>query len=246
MPGAIMVSVNPAGMSTGIYSGAIHFSSSGASSITVPVTLNVTSTSTCDEHCGNNTSAALAEPYVLDASSSDTLMALWVEHLGIPTNAAATTGDLGLLLSKTATAPSGSLAGALIKNFQGSLTELGFDYRDGGQCTATSPRFIVVTTDAVTHTVGGCSKGTSTAAPVVGWHRVRFNLADITVTSPAITPGEQVSIITLVLDEGPESGAEAAGGLVVIDNIDINGAFTEKVSTGPSGGFQPFEHFHGR
>ena len=246
MPGAVMVSVNPAGMSTGIYSGAIRFSASGASSISVPVTFNVTATSTCVEDCGNDTRPTRAEPYVLESSWSGGLAAMWVENLGVPTSGGETTGNLGLLLSKTSAAANESVAGAFIKHAQGSLTELGFDYRDGGQCTATSPRFVVVTTDSVTHTVGGCSKGTAMPAPAMGWHRVRFNLADATQTSPAITPGEQVSTLTLVLDEGPQSGAAAAGGLVVIDNIDVNGAFAEKVSSGPSGGFQPYIPFRGR
>jgi len=118
---------------------------------------------------------------------------------------------------------------ALIRNADGlSLTELGFDYRDGGQCTDTSPRFAVVTTDNVTHVVGGCNKGTIHAALVSGWIRVRFDLGSTTQTSPPITPGQQVKNIALVLDQGPETGASAAGGLVVIDNIDINGTLVGK------------------
>ena len=246
LPGALTISVNPSGMSAGTFSGQINLTMAGASIVNVPVTLNVTSTTTCSENCGTNSTAVLAEPYILDTSSSGTLAALWVSHLGIPTSAVATTGDFGLLLSKNAAAPAGSQAGADLKNVQGSLTEIGFDYRDGGQCTATSPRFMVVTTDAVTHTVGGCSKGTTTAGPVIGWQRVRFNLADITQTTPAITPGEQLSTVTLVLDEGPESGTAAAGGLVVIDNIDINGTFAGKVSVAPSLGTRPIGPFRPR
>jgi hypothetical protein len=245
-PGAIMASVNPSGMSAGIYSGAIHLSAPGATTVTVPVTLDVTSTTTCTSDCGTTSTIVYAEPFVLESSSVGAVAALWVQNLGMPTSTSTTMGDPGLLLSKNANAPAGSQAGALVKNVQGSLTELGFDYRVGGQCTATSPRFVVVTTDAVTHVVGGCSKGTATAAPVAGWERVRFNLADTAQTSPAITPGEQVSTITLILDEGPESGAAAAGGLVVIDNIDINGKFAEKIAGGSGFGRQPFGRFFAR
>jgi hypothetical protein len=118
----------------------------------------------------------------------------------------------------------GSEAGAVVQYAQGlSLTELGFDYRDGGQCTATSPRFVVVTTGNVVHTVGGCSKGTIQNAPLAGWKRVRFNLNDPQQTTPPIAPDLMVDKISLVLDQGPEAGAGAAGGLVVLDNIDING-----------------------
>jgi len=242
-PGAIAVSVNPAGMSAGTFSGMIHLSAPGATTLSVPVTLDVTSATTCTSDCGTTSTTVYAEPFVLESSSTGGVAALWVRDLGMPAGASANTGDLGLLLVKNTNAPTGSQAGALVKNVQGSLTELGFDYRVGGQCTATSPRFVVVTSDAVTHVVGGCSNGTVAAAPVVGWERVRFNLADTAQTSPAITPGEQVSTITLILDEGPASGAAAAGGLVVIDNIDINGKFAEKIAGGSGFGRQPIGRF---
>jgi len=177
-----------------------------------------------------------AAPYVYDPSSSGTLTAQWVSRLGVPTGNPPAPVDPGLVLSKNATAPAGSLVGAYIRNVTGSLTELGFDYRAGGQCTTTSPRFIVVTSDAITHVIGGCSLGTTTplnlgTTPIVGWNRVRFNLADTTQTNnQPILPGEQLTSITLVLDYGPESGATAAGGMVVIDHIDINGTFAGKAT----------------
>jgi hypothetical protein len=178
-----------------------------------------------------------AQPYVYDPNSSGTVTAVWVDRLGMPTsNQSSNNHDPGLVLSKNAGAPNGTLAGATIRNYTGSLTELGFDYRSGGQCTATSPRFIVVTTDNITHTVGGCSKGTITAAPMAGWNRVRFNLAETSQTNPAITPGETVSSILLVLDVGPEAGTTAAGGLVVIDNIYINNTYAVPGGTTRSSG----------
>ena len=224
--GYVTVSVNPSHMSAGTYTGSIQLSSTGATGTSVPVTLMITS-STCTDDCvsGGTTGAPYAQPYVYDPNSSWTVTSVWVNDLGMPTSNAATTHDPGLVLSKNGGAPAGTMAGATIHNYTGSLTELGYDYRSGGQCTMTSPRFIVVTTDNITHVVGGCSKGTITAAAVAGWNTVRFNLADTSQTNPAITPGETTSSITLVLDLGPEAGTSAAGGLVVIDNIDINGKF---------------------
>jgi hypothetical protein len=227
--GSVMVSVNPSRMSTGTYTGSIQLSASGATGASVPVTLSVTS-STCTDDCGSgggggSTGTITAQPYVYDPNFSGAVTAVWIDRLGMLTNNQSTTHDPGLILSKNAGAPSGTLVGATIHNFTGSLTELGFDYRSGGQCTTTSPRFIVVTTDNITHVVGGCSKGTVTAAPMAGWNRVRFNLAETSQANPAITPGETVSSITLVLDVGPEAGAPAAGGLVVIDNIYINNTY---------------------
>jgi hypothetical protein len=225
-PGTVMVGANPSRMSAGTYTGTVHLTYSGGTAVSVPVTLVVASSSCSDDCGGGGTTGTLyAQPYAYDPNSTGTVSSAWVNGVGQWTNNYATTHDPGLVLSKDASAPSGSYAGAIIKGASGPLTELGFDYREGGQCTATSPRFIVVTTDNVTHVVGGCSKGTSTAAPTVGWKRVRFNLADTSQTSPAIVPGEQVSSITLVLDYGPEAGSTAAGGLVVIDNIDVNGTF---------------------
>jgi hypothetical protein len=61
---------------------------------------------------------------------------------------------------------------------------------------------------------------------VKGWIRVRFDLAKL-----GLLPGDTVMSLKLVLDYGPESGATAAGGMVVIDNIDVNGKFVGKQST---------------
>jgi hypothetical protein len=224
-PGTITVSVNAYRMSPGTYSGMIQVSTQNAGSKTVSVTLNITS---CVSNCGGTGTTIYAAPYVYDPSSSGTLTAQWVDRLGVPTGNLLSPVDPGLVLSKNATAPAGSIAGAYIRNITGSLTELGFDYREGGQCTTTSPHFVVVTSLSGTHMVGGCSKGTITApmigtTPVMGWKRVRFNLTDPLQISPALLPGDTITSITLVLDQGPGTDPAAAGGLVVIDNIDING-----------------------
>jgi len=219
-------------MSPGTYSGMIQVSTQDAGSKTVSVTLNVTS---CVSNCGGTGTTIYAAPYVYDPSSSGTLAAQWVDRLGVPTGNLLFPVDPALVLSKNATAPAGSIAGAYIRNSTGSLTELGFDYREGGQCTTTSPHFVVVTSLSGTHVVGGCSKGTITApmigtTPVVGWKRVRFTLTDPLQISPALLPGDTITSITLVLDQGPGTDPAAAGGLVVIDNIDINGTLVGRGS----------------
>jgi Viral BACON domain len=229
-PGTIAVSVNPAGLASGTYSGAIHVTPAGGSATNIPVTLRVTSTRHCDddnESCsGGGTSMLHAVPFVNDPNSSRTLTSIWVSLLGEPTTTSSSTGDPGLVLSKDATAPSGTQAGVNIRYVQASLTELGYDIRVGGQCTATSPRFVIVTTLGVTHTLGGCSKATITPAPTVGWNRVRFNLTDPAIqTSPSLVPGDVVSSITLLMDVAASADPASAGGLVVIDSIDVNGTF---------------------
>lgn len=135
----------------------------------------------------------------------------------------------GLLLSKNASTSPEAQAGAVITNVEGlSLTELGFDVRDGGQCNAISPRFVVATTDGMMHTVGGCGKGTPQSAAVMGWKRLRFDPSKPDQAFPPITPGQQVKSITLIVDQGPEAGPNAAGGVVVLDNIEVNGILVGK------------------
>jgi hypothetical protein len=225
-PGSLRASINPAGMAAGTYGAQINISTPNGMTVSVPVSLTITSGS----GGGGGTSGGMsAQAYMYDPTQSGALAAAWVDNLGTTPHNTSDPLNQGLVLAKDATAPTGSLTGAVITNVQGSLTELGFDYRAGGQCTSTSPRFLVVIS-GVTHVVQGCSAVTTAAPMMKGWNRVRFNLADTGQTSPPITPGQQVSSITLVLDQGPGT-ASAAGGLVVIDNIDVNGTFVGKGTT---------------
>jgi len=129
------------------------------------------------------------------------------------------TRNQGLLLSKTSAASNQAQAGVVLREVVGmSLTELGYDMRSGGQCTTTSPRFVVVTNDEVVHKIG-CATGTTQPAPATGWTRLRFDPANPAQSTPAISPGTTVKSIHLVLDGGPETGSS----IVVLDNIDING-----------------------
>jgi hypothetical protein len=108
------------------------------------------------------------------------------------------------------------------------LTELGFDVRQGSHCTATSPHFVVVTSDNVTHVLTGCAKGSAQTPPAAGWIRVRFDPANPAQANPAIPGGQQIKSIAVVLDEGPEATAKLGGGLVVLDNIEVNGVVIDK------------------
>jgi hypothetical protein len=224
-PSSIRASVNPTGMAAGSYGAQINITPQNGKTITVTVALTITGSGG-----GGGTSGGMfAQTYMYDPTQSGALASAWVDNLGTTPHSTSDPLNQGLVLAKNATAPAGSLTGAVITNVPGSLTELGFDYRDGGQCTATSPRFVVVTTGG-THVVQGCNKVT-VPAPTKGWSRVRFNLTDSMQTSPVILPGDSVSSITLVLDQGPGTGSSAAGGLAIIDNIDVNGTFVGKGTT---------------
>src|SRR5437870_5199076 len=227
-PGTISVSVNPTGMPAGSHSGTIDVSAPGAKSISVAVTLMVTSPASDDDDNdeGGHGSGLRADAYVYDPMHSGAVAAQWVDGVGVPMHNA---GNQGLLLSKNASGSAEAQAGAVIKNAQGlTLTELGFDVREGGQCSAGSPHFVVVTNDDVTHVVGGCVKGTTQTSLALGWKRMRFDPSKPELASPPITPGQQVKSIAVVLDQGPEAGANAGGGLVVLDNITINGKVVAK------------------
>jgi hypothetical protein len=125
----------------------------------------------------------------------------------------------GLLIVKSSSASTKASAGVVISNIDGTaLTALGFDIRNGAQCTSRNPAFVVVTSDGVNHVVGGCSKGSKQPSPVQGWTRLRFDPSNPAQTTPPIAPGATVKSIHLVLDEGPDAG----NGMVMLDNILIN------------------------
>jgi hypothetical protein len=206
-------------MASGTYNGTITISAPGATTLHVPVTLTITGTGG-----GGTYGSMYAQPHVHygTPSSSGGIAALWVNGVGDSSQY----NNQGLLLSMSASEPAGSWVGAYIQNVTGiSLTELGFDIRDGSQCATTSPRFIVVMMGETSgHVVGGCSTGAiQTNVPAMGWNRVRFNQALLDKATPPITPGMQVQSITLVMDQAPESSTGALGGFAVIDNIDVNG-----------------------
>jgi len=228
-------------MSSGTYSGTIQVRADDVGGKTVPVTLIVTA-SACVTNCSGTGTAIYAAPYVYDPTSSGGLYAQWIDHIGVPTGNPTSPFDPGLELSKNATSPTGSFTGAYIRNIQAGSpipTEVGFDYREGGQCTTTSPRVEIVASMSGKHVLG-CSTGTittptmgtgTTAVPIMGWKRVRFNMSAMAQAALGFVPGDTITSITLIQDQAPDPAVQgSAGGLVIIDNIDINGTFAGKGS----------------
>jgi hypothetical protein len=182
-------------------------------------------------------------------AGSNIVTAEWLTGIGLPD-----TGSLnitpstppnrdphyGLLLSKNGAAADCSSAGAEIRGAEGLIvTELGFDYRNGGHCGAGSPRFNLLTTDNILHFIGGCANGTKTQAPQnpAEWTRVRFNLSTLAV--PALLPGARIKNLTIIFDEGTDtlSADDPFGvGLAVVDNIDVNGVLIQRGSNQPANG----------
>jgi Viral BACON domain len=234
-PGTLGVSVDATGLASGTYTATIKIAAQGASGINLPVVLRVVSGDDGgdggDDGGGGgggddaSTSGTRfhAWAYAYDPAGTNTVAATWMDATGAgSTSNASPTIDArnqGLLLSKTSNASNQAQAGVVIRDVEGiSLTALGYDIRTGSQCTATSPRFVVVTTDEVVHKIG-CVTGTAQPAPTAGWKRLRFDPTNPAQTVPAIAAGSKVKSIHLVHDGGPETGSS----IVVLDNIDING-----------------------
>ena len=231
-PGTLGISVDPTGLASGTYTATVKIAAQGATGINLPVILKVVSGN--DDGGGDDGGSGSGDDassggglhawaYAYDPAGTNTVAATWMDGTGAASTSAATTAadtrNQGLLLSKTSNASNQAQAGVVIRDVEGiSLTQLGYDIRVGSQCTATSPRFVVVTTDDVVHKIG-CASGTAQPAPVTGWKRLRFDPANPAQTVPAIPAGSKVKSIHLVHDGGPEAGSS----IVVLDNIDING-----------------------
>jgi hypothetical protein len=191
-------------------------------------------------------------------SGSRIVTSTWLTGLGLPDNGgpnttgsptisvpASTSNDPhdGLLLSKNGPTADCSSAGAKITGpvNNSTITELGFDCRNGGHCGAGAPRFNIITTTGLTY-FAGCADGTPTPAPQdpTQWTTVRFTAAQIfpaVATQPPFVFGTtKIKSISIVFDEGTDtpSAQDPMGiGLATIDNIDISGHL---ITTGPKGG----------
>ena len=166
------------------------------------------------------------------AAGTDTVSAAWVTHEGLPD---AGKSDHALRLEKTGPTANCAAAGANIYKVEGiTLTELGYDVRDDGDCSANAPRFEIVMSGDGLHTVG-CADGavTETLTDSRGqtWSRKRWSaddLANSAQASPPITPdsGTVVSI-SLVFDDGQDA-TDVSTGLTFVDNVDVNGTLIGK------------------
>jgi hypothetical protein len=101
------------------------------------------------------------------------------------------------------------------------LTELNFEYQNGGHCGAGAPRFNVVV-DGTTYFLG-CTQGTHTDLGN-GWTHVEFGPADFTAAGIPVTG--TLEDLMIIFDEGtdtPTGGTIGTAGTVTLDNISVNG-----------------------
>jgi hypothetical protein len=179
-------------------------------------------------------------------AGANIVTAAWMRGLGLPDenqpnanpidprdNPAKRNPRFGLLLSKNGPTPDCSAAGAHIVGTGRSFTihELGFDYRNGSHCGAGAPRFNIVTTDQRLY-FAGCLDGTKTPAPQdpTQWTRIRFSADQVFPADSTSPPFEfgvtEVRRLVINYDEGtdiPTTEDPSGIGLVVLDNIDVNG-----------------------
>ncbi|MHB8574568.1 MAG: hypothetical protein ACYDCQ_04480 [Dehalococcoidia bacterium] len=178
-------------------------------------------------------------------AGSHIVTSAWLSGFGLPDNGDPSTANdphSGLLLSKNGPTSDCSAAGATITGIEKdpTVSELGFDYRNGGHCGAGAPRFNITTADGKRY-FAGCADGTQTPTPQdpAQWTRVRFADAQIfpaTTGDPAFVLGTtKVKSIEIIYDEGTDtpSAQDPMGiGLASIDNIDIGGKL---ITNGPPG-----------
>jgi len=167
-------------------------------------------------------------PLRFDPSGSGTVTSQWVKFLGNKDPGEGDNENWGLVLSKNTITSTNSAAFAKVQLTASAgninikpLTELGFDIRNGGHCGSGSPRFNVLTSDAVTHFIGGCANGTFPGGAPAGWQRVRFDPSNPGQAFPPVLPTDLVVKIYLVADEGVDTGPDFTG-VSILDDIDVN------------------------
>jgi hypothetical protein len=152
-------------------------------------------------------------------AGTDTVTSEWVEGEGAP--------EPALLLEKTGDTTNCAAAGAEIdSSLEGGsiagLTELGFDYKNGGHCGGGAPRFNVTVSGNIYFL--GCNAGSHTDAPTEGWTRVTFD--QTALTNAGIPADGTLERIAIIFDEGDDTvfaDENVTAGTVYLDNINVNG-----------------------
>lgn len=164
-----------------------------------------------------------ARPGVFDPAKSGAVDARWVGKVGEADDRG--NGNFALYLQKAAPTAANSAAGAIIDGVEGQPADgvYGFDYRNGGQCGAGSPRYNLLATDGF-HFIGGCANGTQTPAATPGWTTTTFDATNPAQAFPVVAPGATIISLTLIADEGTDTGP----GFIYTDNLNINGQLITK------------------
>jgi len=155
-------------------------------------------------------SAFQLQPFVYDPDNACDVTAQWQNGT--------------IVLAKNCTTATNAAAGVdIISPLEGQsisgLTELNFDYLNGGHCGAGAPRFNVVV-DGKTYFLG-CSSGTHTDLGN-GWTHVEFGPTDF--ASAGIPTTGTLEDLLIIFDEGTDTPlTTGTPGSVTIDNVSVNG-----------------------
>lgn len=148
------------------------------------------------------------------------------------------TNNEGLLMAKTGPTSNDAAAVAVLDGVQGTvLTELGYDVRKpgvsvdprGSHCGAGAPRFDITLLDGSSYFLGCNSPAAPVQQPGVGWLRLRWGgtvplVAFSRQTGlPTVVGSSPVKSLSIVFDEGQDTGGPDNFGIAVLDNIDVNG-----------------------
>lgn len=152
------------------------------------------------------------QPFVFDPDNACDVTAQWQNG--------------SIVLAKNCPTATNAAAGVdIISALEGgsasSLTELNFDYQNGGHCGAGAPRFNVVVNGQ--NFFLGCSGGVATDLGN-GWTHVQFGPAQF--AAAGIPAAGTLDDLLIIFDEGtdtPPNATIGTPGRVVIDNVSVNG-----------------------
>ncbi len=166
------------------------------------------------------------KPFTVDPDHLHFVVSAWMPQQGIV--------DAGksyhaLYLQKDVPTSDPAYAVARVKPYEdklvADLTELGFDYKTGGHCTAAAPRF-VIEVDGLEHSLP-CLSGIATVSPDdINWTRVRYGIAELAAVG--VPTVGTINSLKIVFDEGNDMGV----GSIFLDNIDVNGLLIRKSGNG--------------
>jgi hypothetical protein len=151
-------------------------------------------------------------------AGTDTVTAKWDNSTGNPAPS--------ILLQKLGATSNCAAAGVdIVTPLEGgpvsALTELNYDYKNGGHCGAGAPRFNVVVDG--NYYFLGCTQGVQTPAGA-GWTHVEFGPVQFAAAGIPLTG--TLDDVYIIFDEGtdtPTGGTIGTAGTVYLDNISVNG-----------------------
>lgn len=167
-------------------------------------------------------------------AGTDTVTAKWDGSTGAP--------QPSIFLQKLGATSNCAAAGVdIISSLEGqpvgNVTELNFEYKNGGHCGGGAPRFNLELNGS-SNAFLGCNNVVGTPSTTPGWTHVEFTAAQIqaAVVAAGGSPTDTLTDLYIIFDEGTDTPTPGAG-TVNIDNISVNGAVVGS-PTSPSSGDQ--------